>query len=284
MIEKIIDSHQHFWDPYQFDYFWLKPDDKILYRQYLPEHLKPEMDRAGVESCVFVQANHQLAENDWVLDLIDRTPWLAGMVGWVDLTRPKVAEVLDGLIRFVGFKGVRHLIQREPDDRWLLRPDVQAGLDALADRRLTFDLSAHPRHLRHLPEVVGRHPTLTFVVDHMAGPPLASGDLDTWAQDMAALALFPNVYCKVSGLVTKATPGAWTPDDLKPAIQIGVELFGFDRLMFGSDWPVCLRASTYQKVVSATKEALGDIDTEASANFWRKNAMRVYHLDERNRG
>jgi len=280
MSYSIVDTHVHFWDLDRFHYFWLKPEYGILYQTYLPEQIRQEMDKAGVERGVFVQANHLLEENDWVLSLAETHDWIAGMVGWVDLTAPNVGGLLDRYMRNPRFKGVRHLIHEEPDDRWLLRSDVQPGLQALAARSLTCDIVALPRHLPYLPEVVGRHPRLNFVIDHMAKPPIASGKLDSWARDLAAVAAFPNVYCKVSGLLTEATPGDWTAEELKPAIQIGIDLFGFDRLMFGGDWPVSLLASSYQEVVAATRAALGEVSQENLAKFWSGNATLFYRLDE----
>jgi L-fuconolactonase len=277
---KIVDTHVHFWDLNRFGYFWLKPEYGILYQTYLPEQIRAEMDKAGVSQGIFVQANHLLEENDWVLDLAKTHTWIAGMVGWVDLTHAHVGDVLDAYVRHPRFKGVRHLIHEEPDDRWLLRADLQPGLHALAERGLTFDLVALPRHLPYLPEVISRHPGLNFVIDHMAKPPIASGDLDSWARDLEAVSAFPNVMCKVSGLITEATPKAWTPEELKPAIQVGVDLFGFDRLMFGGDWPVSLLASSYQQVVGATRAALPDASQEALAKFWSGNATRFYRLGD----
>jgi L-fuconolactonase len=277
---KIVDTHVHFWDLDRFDYFWLKPEYGILYRTYLPEQIRQEMDKAGVSQGIFVQANHLPDENDWVLSLAKTHTWIAGMVGWVDLTDPRVGDTLDAYMRHSRFKGVRHLIHEEPDDRWLLRSDVQPGLQALAERGLTFDIVALPRHLPYLPEVVSRHPKLNFVIDHMAKPPIASGSLDNWARDLEGVSAFPNVLCKVSGLITEATSGAWTPEELKPAIQVGVDLFGFDRLMFGGDWPVSLLASSYQQVVDATQAALPHASEEDLAKFWSGNAARFYRLDD----
>lgn len=278
MVHLTVDTHLHFWDLSRFEYFWLTPQAGILYRDYLPEHLRPEMDQAGVCCGIFVQANHLLEETYWALELADRHPWIAGVVGWVDLADPQVGATLDALMRFSRFKGVRHLIHEEPDDCWLLRPAVQYGLKALAERGLTYDVVALPRHLPYLPEIIARHPALNFVIDHMAKPPIASGDLDTWARDLAGIAAFPNVCCKVSGLITEAKRGAWTADDLEPVIAIGIELFGFDRLMFGSDWPVCLLASSYTEVVDATRAALGDIGEAELSKFWSGNAIRFYRL------
>jgi L-fuconolactonase len=280
MSYSIVDTHVHFWDMDRFDYFWLKPEYGILYQTYLPEQIRGEMEATGVERGVFVQANHLLEENDWVLNLAETHTWITGMVGWVDLTDSNVGGLLDGYNRNSRFKGVRHLIHEEPDDRWLLRPDVQPGLEALAERGLTFDIVALPRHLPYLPEVVSLHPNLNFVIDHMAKPPIASGDLDSWARDLEGVAAFSNVHCKVSGLITEATPGAWTPDELKPAIQIGIDLFGFDRLMFGGDWPVSLLACSYPEVVDATRAALAGVSEGDLRKFWSGNATRFYRLDD----
>ena len=273
----IVDTHVHFWDMDRFHYFWLKPEYGILYQTYLPEQIRQAMDEAGVARGVFVQANHVLEENDWVLSLAETHTWIAGMVGWVDLTDPNVGALLDRYTRNPRFKGVRHLIHEEPDDRWLLRPAVQPGLAALAERGLTYDIVAFPRHLPYLPEVVSRHPQLNFVIDHMAKPPIASGNLDDWAHGMQAVAAFPNVYCKVSGLLTEAAPGTW-PEALKPVLDIGIELFGFARLMYGGDWPVSLLASPYTEVVEATGSALAGATHTDLAKFWGDNAMRFYRL------
>ena len=275
-----VDTHMHFWDLDRFQYFWLKPEYGILNQTYLPEQIRPAMEEAGVERGVFVQANHLLEENDWVLSLAQTHPWIAGVVGWVDLTHPRVGALLDTYVRNPRFKGVRHLIHEEADDRWLLRSDVQPGLEALAARGLTYDIVALPRHLPYIPEVISRHPKLNFVIDHMAKPPIASRQLDTWARNMEAVAAFPNVYCKVSGLITEATPGAWTPEELKPAIRIGAELFGFDRLMFGGDWPVSLLASSYQEVVGAMQAVLAGASEASLGRFWSENAVRFYRLDD----
>jgi L-fuconolactonase len=274
----IVDTHVHFWDLDRFHYFWLKPEYGILYQTYLPEQIRQEMDKASVQRGVFVQANHLLEENDWVLNLAETHTWIAGMVGWVDLTDPRAGAVLDKYMRNPRFKGIRHLIHEEPDDRWLLRPDVQPGLEALAQRGLTYDIVALPRHLAYLPEVVSHHPKLNFVVDHMAKPPIASGDLDAWARGLQAVAALPNAFCKVSGLLTEAKPGTW-PEALKPVLQIGIELFGFDRLMFGGDWPVSLLASSYKEVVDATQAALAGASEADLVKFWSGNATRFYRLD-----
>ena len=278
MDQPIVDTHVHFWDMDRFHYFWLKPEYGILYQTYLPGQIRQEMDKAGVQYGVFVQANHLVEENDWVLGLAETHTWIAGMVGWVDLTDPRVGDLLDRYMRNPRFKGIRNLIHEEPDDRWLLRPDVQPGLEALAERGLTYDIVALPRHLPYIPEVISRHPGLNFVVDHMAKPSIASGNLDAWAQDLGAVAALPNVFCKVSGLITEATPNAWTPEELKPAIQTAVDLFGFDRLMFGGDWPVSLLASSYKQVVDATRSALPEASEEDLARFWSGNAVRFYRL------
>ena len=280
MNHAMVDTHVHFWDLDRFHYFWLKPEYGILYQTYRPEQIKHEMDKAGVERGVFVQANQVPEENDWVLGLTETHDWLAGIVGWVDLTDPNVDAVLDKYARHPRFKGVRHLIHEEPDDRWLLRPDVQPGLQALAARGLTFDLVAFPKHLPYLPELVGRHTGLNFVIDHMAKPPLASQNLDDWARGMEKVAAFPNVFCKVSGLLTEVAPGASRPEAMRPAIQIGVDLFGFDRLMFGGDWPISLLASSYQEVVDATRAALPAAGEADLAKFWSGTATRFYRLDQ----
>ena len=275
----VVDAHQHFWDIQRFSYPWLSPEQAVLYRNYGPEDLKPEMDAAGVQRSVFVQATHVVDEARWVLRLSDRYPFIAGVVGWVDLTDPDIGMVLHELQQHPRFKGVRHQVHDEPDDRWLLRDDVWRGLEELAARGLTFDLLLFPRHLPHLPEVLEQHPTLRFVIDHLAKPPIKSGETEPWQTDLQRVARYPNVWCKLSGMVTEASHHSWRPEDLKPYVQSAVDLFGYDRLMWGSDWPVCRLAADYGQVKAALLQALGAVDDESLEKILGRNAIGFYSLD-----
>ena len=275
---QVVDAHQHFWNLQRFPYDWLSPELQVLYRNYEPDDLKPLMDAASVDQCVFIQATQVVDEAHWVLELSERYPFIAGVVGWVDLTDPQVGSVLDDLRRHPRFQGVRHLVQDEQDDRWLLRDDVNRGLDELAARDLTYDILVFPRHLPYVPEVVARHSNLRFVVDHLAKPSIKTGEIDTWARDLARVAEYPNVWCKLSGMVTEADHANWTPDDLRPYVETTVRLFGYDRLMWGSDWPVCLLAAGYVEVKDALLTALNPITQNDLARVMGGTATHFYSL------
>lgn len=275
----VVDAHAHFWDPGRLDYFWLSLTSGPLFRPFLPTELEPALGAAGVSRVVFVQASHDRRENAWALGLAERHPWIAGILGWVNLEDPKVPKELDALVRSASFKGVRHLAHTERDERWLLRPAVANGLAALCERGLAFDLVVKPRQLPLVAELAAAHPKLEFVLDHLGNPPLESGGLDGWARDLALVAARPNVSAKVSGLTTLAGPSAVEPVILAEAVRTAVESFGFERLMFGGDWPVCLKAGSYLDAVSATCSALGDFNPSEGAAFWGGTAARVYRLD-----
>ena len=277
---KVVDAHQHFWDLQRFPYPWMSPDDAVLYRNYGPADLQPQMKAAGVDSCVFVQAAQVVDEARWALELSDRHPFIAGVVGWVDLTDPDVGATLDQLRQHPRFKGVRHLAQDEADDRWLLRDDVNRGLEALFMRGLRYDIVIFPRHLPYVPEMLARHHNGRFVLDHLAKPPIKSGEVDAWARDLAPVAAHPHVCCKLSGMVTEADHQRWTPDDLRPYVETAVGLFGYERLMWGSDWPVCRRAAEYGRVKEALLSALGATGDTDLARVLGGTAASFYGLDD----
>ncbi len=274
-----VDAHHHLWDLDRFDYPWMPPGDNVLTKTYLPEHIAPLLKQNGVDKTVVVQAKHSVEEAEWLLDLAEANDFIAGVVGWVDLTSPDVGDVLDGLQRRPGFVGVRHQVHDEPDDRWLLRDDVVRGLRELARHRLAYDLLLRPQHLQYIPALAERVPDLRLVVDHIAKPLIAAGTMEPWATDIAAVAALPGVYCKVSGMVTEADMADWGVEDLKPYVSHVIKQFGFDRLMFGSDWPVCLLAGTYDQVLEATLAAAGSISDAERAALMGANATSFYGLE-----
>ncbi len=227
---------------------------------------------------MLVQASHSDAETDWYLDLAEANDFLAGVVGWVDLQSDGLFDRLDELQRRPKFVGVRHVVQAEPDDDWLLRPAVLAGLEELERRGLTYDLLLLPRHLRHVPVLAERLPGLKMVIDHLAKPLIASGVTEPWKTDLAAAAAYSNVYAKLSGLVTEADHNAWTIGDLAPYARHAVDCFGFDRLMFGSDWPVCLLAADHARVVSSLVEALPPLTPAQHRRLFAGTAEAFYGL------
>lgn len=270
----IVDSHQHFWQVGRFDYPWMSSDLGVLYRDYLPDDLAPILN--GVKRTVVVQASNSLAESRWLLDLADANDFIAGIVGWVDLMSVEIDAQLDELCARRKFKGVRHLVESEPDDDWLVRPVVLAGLRKLSERGLSYDLLVHTRHLQYVTQVAESCPDLALVIDHMAKPPIARNEIKEWSEALKPVARYPNIHCKLSGLVTEANWSSWQTNDLRPYVDYALELFGPDRMMFGSDYPVCLLAASYDRVVGSFQELLTDNDRD---KIFSKNAARFYHLN-----
>jgi len=277
----IIDAHQHFWQldkPFQYD--WLRtPAHRPICRDFLPEHLKAEMDAAGVERSVFVQTQHDLEENRWVLGLAEEHPFIAGVVGWVDLASENCEEQIVEFKHHPKFVGVRHIVQDEKDDNWIVRDDVMRGLRLLEKHRLPFDLLFYVKHLPHASTLAEALPELPLVINHLAKPLIKEQRFEGWTDQLKAAAKFPNVYCKLSGLVTEADWQAWKPSDLRPYVDAALAAFGADRLMFGSDWPVCELAGNYLRVFEALVEALGPISKTEREAIFGGTAVKFYGLE-----
>jgi L-fuconolactonase len=275
-----IDAHQHFWQLSQpFDYRWLDaPTHVPIRRDYLPDDLEPLIHKAGVDRTVFVQTQHNLEENRWALGLAERHPFIAGVVGWVDLASPDCERQLLEFKDHPKFVGVRHVTQDEPDDDFIVRPDVIRGLKVLERHGVPFDLLFYVKHLRHAATLAEQLPDLPMVIDHLAKPHVREQVLDDWLPHFRAAAAFPNVYCKLSGMVTEADWSRWTAADLRPYVQMALASFGPDRLMFGSDWPVCELAATYEQVYNALLEALGPVSESERAAIFGGTAARFYRL------
>ena len=277
-MSNMIDSHQHFWQVGRFDYPWMTSDLGVLYRDYLPDELAPILSRNGVTKTVLVQASNSVAESQWLLNLADDNSFIAGVVGWVDLMRPIVDTQLDELSAHPKFKGIRHLVESEPDDDWLIQPAVLSGLRQLSRYGLSYDLLVHTRHLKYVPQVVESVPDLAFVIDHLAKPPIAKNEIKQWSEELKPLASYSNVHCKLSGLVTEANWTSWKPDDLRPYVEYALELFGSDRLMFGSDYPVCLLAASYDRVLDAFQEILEPLSDADREKIFSNNAAKFYRF------
>jgi L-fuconolactonase len=273
-----IDAHQHFWELSRFDYPWMPPVPSKLRYDYLPEDLAPVLARNNFDGTVLVQATTDPVETDWLLSLADRHEFILGVVGWVDLTSAKVGSELDRLQKRTKFVGVRHPVENEADDDWLLRSDVVRGLEEVAQRGLPYDLLLRPRHLSLVVELADRIPGLPLVIDHLAKPPVKSGELEPWARDLARVAAIEQVHVKISGLITEADHETWTPDDLRPYVQHAWNLFGPWRCMFGSDWPVCIQAGIWKRVLAGFTQALGPVPKEIRAGVMGENAARFYRL------
>lgn len=278
----ILDAHQHFWQLSQpFDYRWLDaPPLARIRRDYLPEHLEPLLRAAGVERSIFVQTQHNVAENRWALALAERHPFIAGVVGWVDLASPECERQLEEFLGNPQFVGVRHITQDEPDDNFIVRDDVLRGLKVLEKHQMPFDLLFHVRHLRHAATLAAQLPNLPLVIDHLAKPLIKAGRTDGWREHLRAAAQLPNVHCKLSGLVTEADWQRWTPADLRPYVQEALEAFGAERCLFGSDWPVCELAGSYQQVFDALTEALGPISDYERSQVFGGTAARFYKIPQ----
>jgi L-fuconolactonase len=273
-----IDSHQHFWDPSQIPYFWMPPDHPVLSKKYLPDDLWPILEVNQFAGSVFVQAAHEDAETDWILQLATQQPKILGVVAWVDLQSPGLGRRLDVLQRDPKFVGVRHIVHDEPDVDWLLRPAVVEGLRELARRGIPYDLLLKPPHLPVAIELMDRVPDLRCVIDHIAKPLIAQGVIEPWDQQIAQLAAIPSMHVKLSGMITEARVPNWKSEDLAPYIQHVLRVFGPDRCMFGSDWPVCLLAGTWKETLAAFTQALGAQPVELRSKILGETAARFYGL------
>ena len=278
----VVDSHQHFWNPAHRDYPWLT--DPRIRKPFGPEDLRPLLAANGVDATVLVQTVSDLDETREFLALAADTDFVAGVVGWADLTDPALAQTLAELRNGehgASLVGIRHQVHDEEDPNWLLREDVQHGLGEIAEAGLVYDLLVRPRELPVALTVARDFPHLRFVIDHLAKPPIASGEIDEWSTLLHEFAGLENVACKLSGMVTEADQEGWTVDDLRPYVRQAVEIFGPHRLMFGSDWPVCLLAADYGRVLSALREALDGIEltgVEPEAAIFGGTAMHWYGL------
>jgi len=278
-MSRTIDAHQHFWQRGKFKDAWLdEPQHQAISGSYLPEHLAPHLKQCGIDGSVFVQTQHDLGENRWALDLAKKNPFIVGVVGWVDLASADCEKQLLEFKADPKFVGIRHITQGEPDDDFIVRDDVVRGLKVLEKHRVPFDLLFYVKHLRHAATLARKLPELPMVIDHLAKPRIKEHRTDGWIDHLKAAAKFPNVYCKLSGMVTEADWKGWTPKDLTPYVQAALEAFGPERCMFGSDWPVCLLAAPYPSVVAALREALGPISDADRAKIFGGTAEKFYGL------
>lgn len=276
----VIDAHQHFWNLDLIPYAWPTAADGPIHRNFEEADLEPLLSETDVTHTVVVQAMDSSEDTAAMVTIADRWPRIAAIVGWLPLTEPdEVSTVLDGGPRDQRMVGVRHLIHQEPDPDWLLRPDVDDSLALLADHGLTFDVVAVlPRHLELIPRLADRHPALRMVVDHLAKPPVADGGWEPWASLLAAAGEAPNVYAKVSGLNTVADWATWSAEDLQPYVEHALDIFGPERLIFGSDWPVANLAGGYAKVWHETLRLLEPLAPESRERILGGTAVEFYGI------
>lgn len=273
-----IDAHQHFWIYNSQEYDWIDESMKVIRRNFLPEDLEPELQGNDFQGSIAVQARQTLDETRWLLELADRSPQILGVVGWVDLRSRDARSQLNEFSKYPKLVGVRHIVQSEPDDRFLLDPDFLRGIAMLEEFDLAYDILIYTKHLPVAAEFVKRFPRQRFVLDHMAKPPIKAREVEEWATGMRRLAGFPNVFCKISGLVTEADWQRWTPDHINPYLDVAFECFGPSRLMIGSDWPVCLVASSYGGTMDIVKRYLQRHSAEAREAVLGGNAQRFWQL------
>ncbi|AQT79955.1 hypothetical protein B1R94_12740 [Mycolicibacterium litorale] len=276
---RLVDAHHHLWDPEVGQYPWITGAFAPLRRRFDVEDLRPHLLANNVGATIVVQVRSDLAETVELLELSSRTDEIVGVVGWADLTSPDIARQIDGLRAGIGGQnlvGLRHGAADEPDPRWLVRDDVDAAMRILAEHALVFDLEITQRELSAAETLAARHPDVRFVVDHGAKPPIARGWSQQWADGISALAQHPNVWCKLSGLVTEACWNTWAPSDLQPYADHLLTAFGPSRLMFGSDWPVCELAAPYGRVLAAAEICIAGLTADQRRMILGANALNVY--------
>jgi L-fuconolactonase len=242
-----IDAHHHLWRYNAAEYGWLDDDMRALRRDFLPKDLVPELAAAGIDGTIAVQARQTMDETRWLLDMADECDAIRGVVGWAPIAGEDFPGVMEEFEHRTKLKGLRHVIQGEPDENYILRADFNSGILAMQGSGLVYDILIYERHLPQTIEFVDEYPDQAFVLDHIAKPRIGARMMQPWADNLHELALRQNVWCKVSGMVTEADWKSWTPETLRPYLDVVVDAFGADRLMAGSDWPVCLVATEYAR-------------------------------------
>jgi L-fuconolactonase len=273
-----IDAHQHFWKYNPVRDEWINDDMKQIQRDFLPADLEPLLMSDNFEGCVVVQSDQSPAENIFQLGNTVDFDFIKGVVGWVDLKSEKLREELDVLSQHKKLKGFRHVLQGEHPD-FMLDPLFKKGIVELSHYEYTYDLLLFPQHLPNAEILVREHPYQNFVLDHLAKPRIKSGEIDGWKKDIVKLASHSNVCCKISGMITEADWTTWKPENFTPYMDVIFEAFGSKRVMFGSDWPVCLVAGTYDQVVSLAEGYVSRLSADEQAEFWGLNAIDFYKLN-----
>jgi len=276
-----IDAHQHFWQPLRGDYDWMPDDDPILSRAYSPNDLRGHLNACDVDRTIVVQAAATVNETEYMLGMADATDFIAGVVGWVDFEQSEDVKVLERLANHPAFKGVRPMIQDIPDDDWMLRDDVQWAFRAITELDLTFDALGFPRHLKNFLTILTRYPAMRVVVDHCMKPQIGDHTVESftfWSEGMARIAKETDASCKLSGLVTETGPG-WTVDELRPYVNHLLDVFGPERIMWGSDWPVCRLRTEYEGWLAAADDLTRALGREARDRVFGGTAAEFYGVD-----
>jgi len=273
-----IDSHHHLWNYDPVEYGWIDDTMKVIRRDFLPEHLRAEIAAVGVDGVVSVQARQNLAETQWLLDFASQHDFIKGVVGWVELVSPKVGAELERFAANPKLKSIRHVVQGEPDDNFILREDFNRGIRELKRFNLVYDILILERHLPPTINFVDAHPDQVFVLDHIAKPRIKAGVFEPWNKNLRELAQRPNVYCKASGLVTEADFATWTEPQLQRYFDFALAAFGPKRLMFGSDWPVCLVACGFARWHKLVSDWISKLSLAEQSRILGGTAVEAYRL------
>jgi L-fuconolactonase len=274
-----IDAHQHFWRYHPDPYSWITSDMQVLQKDFLPPELAAILAEAELHGTIAVQARQDIEETRWLLELASANRFIRGVVGWVPLASPNCIRHLEEFLASGRLKGIRHFIQSEPDENFLEHEDFNCGLGELRKHGLVYEILIVERQMRAARRLVDRHPHQKFVLDHLGKPKIREGLLDPWRRQIHELAQRPNVFCKLSGLVTEADLARWHSDDLQPYVETALEAFGPKRLMFGSDWPVCLLACSYRVWQETLARLLRQLSADEQAWIWGRTAEAVYALN-----
>jgi len=276
-----IDAHQHFWSYNSDEYGWIADNMALLKRDFFPPDLKSELVNAGFDGSVSVQARQTIEETRWLLELSEKFDFIKGVVGWVDLrSEDSLRRQLDEFCKSIKFVGVRHVVHDEPEDNFMLHDEFLKGISILKEYDLTYDLLLFPKHLPVARVVVEMFPDQKFVIDHISKPLVKSHILDPWKEDIKAIAEFSNVYCKLSGMVTEADWEKWKPDDFQPYLDVVSNAFGTDRIMTGSDWPVCLAAGSYKDVIAVIENYIAGFPMQVQEKILGSNCSEFYNLSK----
>lgn len=274
----VIDSHQHFWNYNPNKHSWIDDSMSVIRKSFTPEDLQKVYAENSIDACVAVQADQTLDETNFLLDLASKNNFIKGVVGWVDLRNENIDEVLESYSNAEKLKGIRHIVQGEPDHNFLLRPNFLNGISKLEKHNLAYDILIFPHQLGTAIEFVKKFPNQKFVIDHIAKPYIKDGFYDGWAILMKEIAQYDNVFCKVSGMTTEADYINWTPNQIHPYMNLVLEAFGTERIMFGSDWPVCLVAGNYTQVKDLVTEFISNFSKAEQDAIMGKNAIQFYNL------
>ena len=278
MVER-IDAHHHFWRYSEAEYGWIGQDMEQLRRDFLATDLEPEIAAADVQGVLTVQARQTIEETNWLLSLAEQSSFVRGVIGWAPIASPEFPSLLGSLVENRKLKGLRHVLQDEPDETYMLQPCFQRGISALKGTGLVYDILIYERQLPTALLLVDSHPEQIFVLDHLGKPKIRYREFSPWRDGLQELGARPNVYCKLSGMATEADWTSWTTDDLRPYFDVALECFGADRLLAGSDWPVCTVATSYQRWWRTVRELVSALSPDEQNGILGRNAKSVYKLE-----